>query len=155
MFNNDSAANTGAQRDHNRIVRPARGARNSLAPGGGVCVVLDGYPLNRKALAQKLRYREMTEGQIVCVLNNAGVVVGHAGRRNTDRPHIGRQHSSRIAYTAAQQCNVIDDLFGRTGRLSRQTVLYQYFKILSYKTGRNVGPSEVNSYSVHYHSPSD
>ena len=82
----DTAANTRAEGDHDGIGGALGGARDGLAPSGGVGIVLYEDRGNGEARLDGLADVELIEGgNVAAVLDHTRVVVGDAGGGDTHR----------------------------------------------------------------------
>ena len=146
----DTAAHTRAEGNHDGIGGTLGGTRDGLAPSGGVGIVLHEDLLYGEACLDGLADVALVQGgDVAAVFDNAIIMVGDAGGGDAHRLDLGGVNACLLTDGVADGGHVGGDLGGGALGTRGDAGLADDLKLLIDDTRGDVGAAQVDTDAIH------
>ena len=146
---NDTAADTGTESDHNCVLITLSSAGENFAEGSYVCIVTDINGLIYVLLKNSLHGNVTAVCKVVCILKNAVFSIEGSGRTDTDALNLVERNVILFEKRKSAVSHILDYLFERTFCHG----LYRFFRddltLVSYDTDSDISTAEVITNIIH------
>ena len=149
IIDDDTAADTCAERDHDGLCIALCSACDRLALCSSVCVVVNDHTRNTRILRKELRNREINERKIVGIYDYARIAVRRTGCCDTDICNILLCKRSLVDQAQAKVCHVARDLLCGTVCVCGGRCLTDDLVCIIDDTCGNVRTAKVNTDRIH------
>ena len=148
---NDTAANTRAERDHDRGLTALCRARHCLAERCSVGVVCNVHIFNCQLLFEQGEHGEIAETEVDIIDDVACVIVGYAGGCQAEREHVSFVNACFCNQLFAKRGNVMGDLLTGATCLRGCAALDDDLIFFVYDSNGDIRAAEINSNAI-FHS---
>ena len=149
MVNNNTAADTGAKRDHHGICNALGAPGNRFAFCSRICVIFNQNAGNADRLLQLFRNRIITERQVAGIFHAARIAVCNARGSNADICKIRGAQPLLSKKSLAKLCHILYDFPRCALRPRGNRSFSDDFNPVIDKTRCDVCSSKINSDVVH------
>ena len=148
IVDDDTAANTSTECDHNGVLGALSNTCNGLSLSSSISIVFDENSLVCTESCGELGLHIIVaEGEIVCVNDLTGFAVCSTGSCDTDRADIVHSKACLVNDLSAKSGNISSDIVSASVRrnVSGSGALLDYFIIFIDDTSCNVSTAEVDA----------
>ena len=147
--NDDAAAQTRAERDHDGILSSLSNARESLSLSSSVSVVFDIHLLAVEESGELSGDGVVSEGDVVGVFDDTSVAVSRTGSSDSGIGDIVEGKTAFGDELSAKSAHVFDDRIAASFGFSGGTAFFYDFVIFVYDTYSDISAAEVHADIVH------